>query len=138
MLAGILDKGFHQDRQRTYEAAAYLRRAGADTLEIKKFFQNDMETYIQRADLVKNAEFLEGKYAISISRTQINRAVAAQASDDLMNISGVAASFVIYPSENTVCISARSLGSVNVQLIMEKLGGGGHFTTAGAQIERQY
>jgi c-di-AMP phosphodiesterase-like protein len=138
MLAGIIldTKSFSlKTGSRTYEAAAYLRRAGADTLEIKKFFQNDMETYIQRADLVKNAEFLEGKYAISISRTQINRAVAAQASDDLMNISGVAASFVIYPSENTVCISARSLGSVNVQLIMEKLGGGGHFTTAGAQIE---
>jgi c-di-AMP phosphodiesterase-like protein len=137
MLAGIIldTKSFSlKTGSRTFEAAAYLRRAGADSLEIKRLFQSDMANYTLRSELVKNAEFMDGIYAISVSPSPIDRAVAAQAADDLMNISGVAGSFVIYPFENTISISARSLGRVNVQLIMEKLGGGGHFTTAGTQI----
>ena len=137
MLAGIIldTKSFSlKTGSRTFEAAAYLRRAGADSLEIKRLFQSDMANYTLRSELVKKAEFMDGIYAISISDTAIDRSVAAQAADDLMNISGVSGSFVIYPFEDTIGISARSLGRVNVQLIMEKLGGGGHFTTAGAQI----
>ena len=137
MLAGIIldTKSFAvKTGVRTFEAAAYLRRNGADSIEIKKMFQNDMENYVQRAEIVKKATFMDGMYAISCSDVTVDRAVAAQAADDLMNIMGVAGSFVLFPFENAVSISARSLGRINVQLIMEKLGGGGHFTTAGAQI----
>ncbi|MBR4941945.1 MAG: DHH family phosphoesterase, partial [Clostridia bacterium] len=140
MLAGIIldTKSFAlKTGVRTFEAAAYLRRNGADSIEIKKMFQNDMENYVQRAEIVKKAVFMDGMYAISCSDVTVDRAVAAQAADDLMNIMGVAGSFVLFPFENTVSISARSLGRINVQLIMEKLGGGGHFTTAGAQIKNK-
>lgn len=138
MLAGIIldTKSFAvKTGVRTFEAAAYLRRNGADSIEIKRMFQNDMENYVERAEIVKKATFMDGMYAISCSDRTVDRAVAAQAADDLMNIMGVAGSFVLFPFENTVSISARSLGRINVQLIMEKLGGGGHFTTAGAQIK---
>ena len=94
-----------------------------------------MDNYIARSDLVRRAEFVDGSYAISLSDKPVDRAVAAQAADDLMNIAGVAGSFVLSPFENSISISARSLGRINVQLIMEKLGGGGHFTTAGAQLK---
>lgn len=137
MLSGIIldTKSFAlKTGSRTFEAAAYLRRAGADSVEVKKLFQSDMENYVARAELVKAAEFVDGIYAISASETPVDRAVAAQAADDLMNIAGVAGSFVLSPFEGKINISARSLGRVNVQLIMEKLGGGGHFTTAGAQL----
>ena len=96
-------------------------------------FQNDMENYVERAEIVKKATFMDGMYAISCSDKPVDRAVAAQAADDLMNIMGVAGAFVLFPFENTVSISARSLGRINVQLIMEKLEGGGHFDMAGAQ-----
>lgn len=138
MLAGIMldTKSFAlKTGSRTFEAAAYLRRAGADSVEVKRLFQNDMANYIARAELVKRAEFVDGIYAISASDQPVDRAVAAQAADDLMNITGVAGSFVLSPFGGAINISARSLGRVNVQLIMEKLGGGGHFTTAGAQLQ---
>ncbi len=137
MLAGIMldTKSFAlKTGSRTFEAAAYLRRAGADSVEVKRLFQSDMANYIARAELVKKAEFIDGIYAVSVSDKSIDRAIAAQAADDLMNISGVAGSFVLFPFEDSISISARSLGRINVQLIMEKLGGGGHFTTAGAQL----
>lgn len=137
MLAGIfLDtKSFTlKTGSRTFEAAAFLRRAGADSVEVKRLFQSDLENYIQRADLVKKVSFINGMYAITESDAPVDRAVAAQAADDLMNITGVAGSFVLFPFEDTVSVSARSLGRINVQIIMEKLGGGGHFTTAGAQV----
>ena len=137
MLAGIMldTKNFVlKTGSRTFEAAAYLRRAGADSVEVKRLFQSDMANYIARAELVKKAEFIDGMYAVSVSDKPVDRAVAAQAADDLMNISGVAGSFVLSPFEDAISISARSLGRINVQLIMEKLGGGGHFTTAGAQL----
>lgn len=137
MLAGIMldTKSFAlKTGSRTFEAAAYLRRAGADSVEVKRLFQNDMANYVARAELVKRAEFVDGMYAISASEQPVDRAVAAQAADDLMNITGVAGSFVVSPFGDSINISARSLGRINVQLIMEKLGGGGHFTTAGAQL----
>ncbi len=140
MLAGIIldTKSFAlKTGVRTFEAAAYLRRNGADSIEIKKMLQSDMENYVQRAEIVKKATFMDSMYAISCSDVPVDRAVAAQAADDLMNIMGVAGSFVLFPFENTVSVSARSLGRINVQLIMEKLGGGGHFTTAGAQIKNK-
>ncbi|MBR5519382.1 MAG: DHH family phosphoesterase [Clostridia bacterium] len=138
MLAGIMldTKSFAlKTGSRTFEAAAYLRRSGADSVEVKRLFQSDMDNYIARSDLVRRAEFVDGSYAISLSDKPVDRAVAAQAADDLMNIAGVAGSFVLSPFENSISISARSLGRINVQLIMEKLGGGGHFTTAGAQLK---
>lgn len=137
MLAGIMldTKSFAlKTGSRTFEAAAYLRRAGADSVEVKRLFQSDMANYVARAELVKRAEFVDGMYAISASEQPVDRAVAAQAADDLMNITGVAGSFVVSPFGDSINISARSLGRINVQLIMEKLGGGGHFTTAGAQL----
>ncbi|MBQ5973988.1 MAG: DHH family phosphoesterase [Oscillospiraceae bacterium] len=138
MLAGIVldTKSFAvKTGVRTFEAAAYLRRNGADSIEIKKMFQSDLASYIERAEIVKRATFFEGIYALSVSEKPVDRAVAAQAADDLMNIMGVAGSFVVFPFEDTISVSARSLGRINVQLIMEKLGGGGHFTTAGVQIK---
>ena len=138
MLAGIMldTKSFAlKTGSRTFEAAAYLRRSGADSVEVKRLFQSDMDNYVARSNLVRCAEFVDGIYAISVSDKPVDRAVAAQAADDLMNISGVAGSFVLSPFEDSISISARSLGRINVQLIMEKLGGGGHFTTAGAQLK---
>jgi len=138
MLAGIfLDtKSFTlKTGSRTFEAAAFLRRAGADGVEVKRLFQNDLDNYIQRVEIVKRVSFVNGRYAIAVSDKPVDRAVAAQAADDLMNITGVAGSFVLFPFEDTVSISARSLGRINVQIIMERLGGGGHFTTAGAQLK---
>ena len=137
MLAGIVldTKGFTlKTGSRTFEAAAYLRREGADSITVKKLFQNDLENYTRRAELVKNVEFVEGKYAIVCSEEPIDRALASQTADDLMNIAGVSGSFVIFPFEDTIAVSARSMGRINVQLIMETLGGGGHFTAAGAQL----
>jgi len=138
MLAGIVldTKSFTlKTGSRTFEAAAFLRREGADSIEIKKLFQNDLENYTRRAELVKKVEFIDGKYALICSDEPLDRAVASQTADDLMNIAGVAGSFVIFPFEDTTAVSARSLGRINVQLIMENLGGGGHFTAAGAQLK---
>ncbi len=138
MLAGIVldTKSFMiRTGSRTFEAAAFLRRAGADGVDVKRMFQSDLEDYIKRSELVKRVTFIDGIYAITESDTPIDRALAASAADDLMNLTGVACAFVLYPFEDTISISARSLGRINVQLIMEKLGGGGHFTTAGAQVK---
>lgn len=120
---------------RTFEAAAFLRRAGADTVEIKRLFQNDLASYVHRAEIVKMAKMYHGNIAIAAYNGESNRATAAQAADELLNITKVQASFVIYNSRDDVCISARSLGNINVQLILERLGGGGHLATAGAQIK---
>ncbi|MDP4108558.1 MAG: DHH family phosphoesterase [Bacillota bacterium] len=119
---------------RTFEAAAYLRRIGADTVEVKKMFQSDLIEYKLRHDLASNVEIYRGDAAIAVYGGNADRAVAAQAADDLLSISGIRASFVVLNDEDTVVISARSLGQVNVQFIMEKLGGGGNLTTAGAQL----
>lgn len=121
---------------RTFEAASYLKRCGLDTVEIKKLFSIEHDEYMRRIDAIRNAEIYEESFAIAVCEDIYNniRVVASQAADEMMNISGVRAAFVLYTAGSTVCISARSLGDVNVQVIMEKLGGGGHATIAGAQL----
>ncbi|MCL1819450.1 MAG: DHH family phosphoesterase [Oscillospiraceae bacterium] len=119
---------------RTFEAAAYLRAAGADTTNIKKMLQNDLESSLIRHSIVASAEMINDQITVAVSDRQVDRVTAAQAADDLLSISGVTASFVITRIGNTVHISGRSLGDINVQVIAEKLGGGGHQTMAGAQI----
>lgn len=121
---------------RTFEAAAFLRRMGADTVEVRKLFASSMESYQERSRLVSAAEVYRS-CAISCTAGGIEgiRVVAPQAADDLLGISGVDASFVLYEQDGTVNISARSMGAVNVQLILEGMGGGGHQTMAGAQIK---
>ncbi len=122
---------------RTFEVAAYLRRQGADTIEIKKIFQNDFESYVRRSELIQSAEFYREKIAISCREDapfDDAKAVIAQAADELLSIEGAEASFVLYAIDGQTHISGRSLGSINVQLILEKLGGGGHHMIAGAQV----
>lgn len=119
---------------RTFEAAAFLRRAGADTAEVKRFLQSDFKTAIQRYNIIQKAKVYKEGIAIAAPDTVQNRVIAAQAADELLNIAGIRASFVIYPENDSVSISARSIGDINVQLIVEKLGGGGNKATAGAQI----
>lgn len=120
---------------RTFEAAAYLRKLGADTVEVRKLFSFSLESYQQRTRLVSGAEVYRG-CAIADTQADIEdiKIVAPQAADELLNISGVTASFVLYEYDGGTSISARSMGEVNVQLIMEELGGGGHLTMAGAQL----
>ncbi len=119
---------------RTFEAAAFLRRAGADTGELKKLFQNDLKGIIARYDIIRNATLYDNRIAVAAVDHTVGRVTAAQAADELLNLSGIDASFVLFPDESTVFISARSLGSTNVQVILEKLGGGGNAATAGAQV----
>lgn len=121
---------------RTFEAASYLRRLGINTANVKKLFNVDKEDYDHRADIVKTAVLVAPKIAVAKCYSKIPniRVVASQAADEMLNISDICASIVVYPVDNSVGISARSLGEINVQLIMEALGGGGHSTVAGAQI----
>jgi len=120
---------------RTFEAAAYLRQAGADTIQVKTIFQETLDVYIEKSEIVRQARIYEEKIAIALCKKPVERISAVQAADDLLNIEGVLASFVVYPLQDCMYISGRSLGVVNVQFILEKLGGGGHFTTAGAQVK---
>ncbi len=121
---------------RTFEVAAYLKKFGIDLTEVKQLFQSDFETYVAKIDIVKNAEIIKGKIAVSVSEETFDDMpiIAAQAADELLSITGIMASFVLCKVENIVMISGRSMGDVNVQAIMEKIGGGGHLTFAGAQI----
>lgn len=121
---------------RTFEVAAYLKRFGIDVTQVKQLFQNDLETYIAKVEIVKNAEIIRGQIAISTTEEEYNDMpiIAAQAADELLSISGVYASFVLCKVDNVVMISGRSMGDINVQSILEKIGGGGHLTFAGAQI----
>ena len=121
---------------RTFEAAAYLRKCGADTIKVKGFFTSSIEDYRKRSELISDAEII-GSCAIAVARMQSAdiRIIAPQAADELLSIENVDASFVIYKTGNVTNISARSLGILNVQVIMEKLGGGGHQTMAAVQLE---
>ncbi len=121
---------------RTFEAAAYLRKVGLDIAEVKQIFQNNFDTYLAKMDIIKNSEFINKEIVISVcDKTMDNLSViSAQAADELLSISEVLASFVLCKIDNVVMISGRSMGDINVQLILEKLGGGGHLTFAGAQI----
>jgi c-di-AMP phosphodiesterase-like protein len=120
---------------RTFEAAALLRKNGADPVEAKRLFASSFDSYKQKYDFIANAQIHRGMaLAVGTESGKDFRVVAAQAADELLNISGVDASFVMFPFGNGINISARSFGRINVQLIMEKIGGGGHLTMAGAQI----
>ena len=120
----------------TFEAAAYLKRMGADSIAVKKLFANSIETYHQKSAIINSAEIYH-KCAIASTTEQFSniRIASSQAADDMLGISNVAASFVMYESNNIVNISARSMGAVNVQVIMEALGGGGHHTMAACQLK---
>ena len=137
LMAGIfLDtKSFNvRTGERTFEAAAVLRQWGADTVEVKKLLQNDFQDTMSKYQIIKSARLYRQELAIAALNTTTSRALAAQAADELLNISGITASFVLYPDKDAVVVSARSIGEANVQVILEALGGGGNTATAGAQL----
>ena len=140
LYAGILTdtKNFTQKTGvRTFEAAAYLKKTGIDVATINKFFQNDVDTYIAIADVIRNSEIVFNNIAIAICPSGIENQIqiTAQAADELLNLNGIESSFVLSKVDNKVYISGRSNGELNVQVVLEKLGGGGHMMIAGAQIE---
>ena len=122
---------------RTFEAAAYLRKYGIDIIKVKKWFQSDLESYTVIADIVKNVEIINDTIGISVYDEKDKNAnlICAKAADELLTISDITASFVLGHMGEKICISGRSIGDINVQVILEKLGGGGHITLAGAQLE---
>lgn len=122
---------------RTFEAAAYLRKCGVDIIRVKKWFQSNFESYSLIADIVKSAEIVKNNIAIAIYDAGDKDAglICAKAADELLTISDITASFVIGNLGKNVCVSGRSIGDINVQVILEKLGGGGHITVAGAQAK---
>ena len=137
LLAGIVldTKNFtNRTGGRTFEAAAYLRRAGADTQDVQRMFQSDLESMIARYAIIRQAVLYREDLAVAAINETCERVAAAKAADELLTLSGVQASFVFYPKDDGVYISARSLGEVNVQVIVEALGGGGNSTSAGGQL----
>ena len=122
---------------RTFEAAAYLRRCGVDIIKVKKWFQSDFETYTIVSEIVSKAEIVYDSIALAVYDKEDENAniIGAKAADTLLTISDISASFVIGKRGNKVYISGRSIGDINVQVILEKMGGGGHITLAGAQVE---
>ena len=137
LLAGIVldTKNFTmRTGGRTFEAAAFLRRAGADTSDVQRLFQSDLAGMIERYDIIRHAELVHGDIAVAAVEKEIDRVTAAKAADELLTLSGIHASFVLFKLGTGVNLSARSLGEINVQFIMEKLGGGGNSTTAGGQV----
>lgn len=122
---------------RTFEAAAYLRKCGVDIIKVKKWFQSDLKTYNKISKIVEKAEMTNDSIAIS-TYDEVDKdanLICAKAADELLTISDITASFVIGQVGDKICISGRSIGDINVQIILEKLGGGGHITLAGAQVE---
>ena len=121
---------------RTFEAAAYLRKLGVDIIKVKKWFQIDLENYNIISDIVKNTELINDTIGIAVYNKVDKNAgiICAKAADELITISDITASFVIGNVGDKICISGRSIGDINVQVILEKLGGGGHITVAGAQL----
>ena len=138
LLAGIVLDTKHftlRTGGRTFEAAAFLRRAGADTTDVQRYFQNDLSDVVKRYDVLRRAEILPSGIAVAaIPEDGVDRVAAAQAADELLTLRGVKASFVLCRKGEGVIMSGRSLGEVNVQVILEALGGGGNSTTAGGQI----
>ncbi len=122
---------------RTFEAAAFLRRCGADITRVRKMFRDDMGSYRAKAEAVRNAEVYRKEFAIAVCPSDIESptVLAAQAANELLDISGIKASFVLTVYEGKIYLSARSIDEVNVQIIAEKLGGGGHINSAGAQFD---
>jgi len=122
---------------RTFEAASFLRRMGVDTVAVKRLFQNDLSMYVKKAKIVSNAQLYKKNIAISVweEKEEQPNVIASQAADELLNISDVNASFVLCVKDDTIIISGRSVGTYNVQIVLEQLGGGGHLTVAGAQLK---
>ena len=140
LLAGIVldTKNFTmRTGGRTFEAAAFLRRSGADTAEVKKLYQNDLADTVAKYALIQNAQLYRDHIALAVSPQPVNRIIAAQAADELLNIMGIDTSFVVAPDGDKVNLSARSMGDTNVQVILEKLGGGGNAAAAGGQVSSQ-
>lgn len=140
LYAGIMmdTKNFtYKTGVRTFEAAAYLRKCGVDIIRVKKWFQSDLKSFNRIAEIVGKAEIVNDTIAISVydEKEKDVNVVCAKAADELLTISEITASFVMGQLDNKVCISGRSIGDINVQVILEKLGGGGHITLAGAQVE---
>jgi len=137
LLAGIVldTKNFTmRTGGRTFEAAAFLRRSGADTAEVKKLFQNDLAGTIAKYSIIQNAKLYHDHMAIAVADQPVGRVTAAQAADELLNIIGIDTSFVLSQDGDRVNISARSMGDTNVQVILERLGGGGNAAAAGGQV----
>lgn len=137
VLAGIVldTKQFSvRTGSKTFEAAAFLERLGADPTEVKKLLQSDFNTTIRRYEIVQKARIYRNEIAIAVLEEPTDRVTAAQAADELINISDIDVSFVVFPRDGRIMISARSIGEANVQLILEPLGGGGNPATAGAQL----
>lgn len=138
LLAGICvdTKNFYlKTGVRTFEAAGFLRKLGADTIDIKRMFAENLDTYLKKAQIIRSVEVINGIAIASCPPEIEDTVIAAQASDELLNITGIQASFVLVKIDDEVFISGRSLGDVNVQVIMEFLGGGGHMNMAGAKLE---
>ena len=140
LLAGIsLDtKNFaFKTGVRTFEAASYLRKVGADTIEVKKLFNSDVKDFITKAEIIQSTKIINNRICLAYSETELENinVVIAQAADELLNVKDVEASFVLGHKNDKVFISARSLGQINVHVLMEKLGGGGHIDIAGAQLK---
>lgn len=139
LLAGIsLDTKFFAFKTgvRTFEAASYLKKAGADTTEVKKLFRANVEDFKTKAEIISNTRIIDNKICISYSKAQSENinVVIAQAADELLTVKNIEASFILGEKDGTIFISARSLGKINVHVLMEKLGGGGHMDIAGAQL----
>ena len=137
MMAGLMldTKNFTmRTGGRTFEAAAMLRRAGGDTSHVRKMFQIGLDDAVAKYGIIQNAKIYRKDTAIAVSSHPVGRVTAAQAADELLNIAGIGASFVLYPEDGRVVISGRSLNATNVQVILEALGGGGNAGAAGAQI----
>ena len=137
LLAGIVldTKNFMmRTGGRTFEAAAFLRRAGAETSEVRRYFQSDLPSMIQRYDIIREAKLYHGDIAIAVVTKEVPRVTAAKAADDLLTLQGVQASIVLYRAGEGTSMSGRSLGEINVQVILERLGGGGNSTTAGGHV----
>ena len=140
LLAGIsLDTKFFAFKTgvRTFEAASYLKKVGADTTEVKKLFRSNVEDFKTKAEIISNTRIIDNRICISYSKTQFENinVVIAQAADELLTVKKIEASFVLGEKDGTIFVSARSLGKINVHVLMEKLGGGGHMDIAGAQLE---
>ena len=111
-----------------------LRRAGADPAEVRLYFQSDLPSMIQRYDIIRCAQMIHGDVALAVAEKEVSRVTAAKAADDLLSLQGVQASVVLYRQGDGVSMSGRSLGEVNVQVILERLGGGGNATAAGGHV----
>uniref|UniRef100_UPI00384AFEC7 DHHA1 domain-containing protein n=1 Tax=Methanobrevibacter smithii TaxID=2173 RepID=UPI00384AFEC7 len=122
---------------RTFEAAAYLRKCGVDIIRVKKWFQSDLETYKKITEIIKTTEVVNDTIGIAVYSENDKEAniICAKSADQLLAIGNITASFVLGNDGEKITISGRSIGDINVQVILEKLGGGGHITLAGAQVE---